>query len=169
MALAGFSEVERLTEEHDLSRFDCGKLSLDDWLRRFALINDRNDSARTYVVHRHRVVLGYYSLDAGSVVREEATARVAKGLARHPIPVAVLARLAVDLAVKGSGLGAALLKDALLRVHGAADVIGIRAILVHAIDPQARSFYRHFEFEPFPTDDLRLLLLMKDLRENLRK
>lgn len=158
------SAVERLSESHDLSAFDCGNESLTAWLKRFALTNLRSDSAQTFVARRGGVVVGYYSLTAGSVRPEEAPARVAKGLAKHPIGVILLARLAVDKREQGRGLGKALLKDALLRVMGAADTVGARAVLVHAIDEQARGFYEHFGFERSPIDDFELMLLMKDLR-----
>jgi len=160
------SKVEALSASHDVSRFDCGgHVSLNDWLQRFALTNQRNESARTYVVHRNGLVVGYYSISSGSVSVEEAPARISKGLARHPIPVILLARLAVDREEKGTGVGKALLKDALSRIVQAADIVGARAVLVHAIDEQARAFYEHFDFEPSPIDALRLMLLMKDLRK----
>jgi len=164
------SKVEVISESHDASRFDCGAHeSLNDWLRRFALTNQNNESARTYVVHRNGAVVGYYSISAGSVSIEEAPARIAKGLARHPIPIILLARLAVDKDEKGTGLGKALLKDALARIAQAADIVGARAVLVHAIDEQARKFYEHFDFEPSPVHELQLMLLMKDLRKALEK
>jgi GNAT superfamily N-acetyltransferase len=162
------SNVEAISELHDVSRFDCGgHESLNDWLRRFALSNQKNESARTYVVHRNGLVAGYYSISAGSVRVEEAPARISKGLARHPIPVILLARLAVDKGEKGAGLGKALLKDALLRIAQAADIVGARAVLVHAIDEPAKKFYLHFGFEPSPIHELQLMLLMKDLRNSL--
>ncbi len=153
-----------------MGRFDCGKhQSLNDWLKRFALANQKNKSTRTYVVHRNRAVVSYYSISAGSVSVEESPARVAKGLARHPIPVILLARLAVDKSGQGSGLGKALLKDALARIAQAADIVGARAVLVHAIDEPARKFYEHFDFEPSPVHELQLMLLMKDLRKALEQ
>jgi GNAT superfamily N-acetyltransferase len=167
---APLSKAEAISESHNLSRFDCGThKSLNDWLQRFALANQKNESARTYVVHRHRAVVGYYSISTGSVKVEEAPTRVAKGLARHPIPVILLARLAVDQGEQGTGLGKALLKDALTRIAQAADIVGARAVLVHAIDEQARRFYEHFDFEPSPVDEMQLLLLMKDLRKVLEQ
>jgi GNAT superfamily N-acetyltransferase len=163
-----FSKVEAISDLHDVSRFDCGgHESLNDWLKRFALGNQKNESARTYVVHRDGLVAGYYSISAGSVRVEEAPARISKGLARHPIPVILLARLAVDKSEKGTGLGKALLKDALLRIAQAADILGARAVLVHAIDEPAKKFYLHFGFEPSPIHELQLMLLMKDLRKSL--
>jgi len=162
------SDVESISESHDLSRFDCGvHESLNDWLRRFAVINQKNESARTYAVHRGGAVVGYYSISAGSVAVEESPGRISKGLARHPVPVILLARLAVDKREKGTGLGKALLKDALVRIARAADIVGARAVLVHAIDEQAKKSYEHFDFEPSPVHDLQLMLLMKDLRKAL--
>jgi GNAT superfamily N-acetyltransferase len=161
------SPIEKLTKDHDLSDFDCGKPSLNDWLKRFALTNQQNDSARTYVVQRAGRVVGYYSISAGSVRKEESPARVAKGLAAHPIGVILLARLAVDRNEQGAGLGKMLLVDALTRAMAAADAIGARAILVHAIDEEAAKFYKRFGFEESPIDPRQLMLLMKDLRATL--
>jgi GNAT superfamily N-acetyltransferase len=167
--MAELSQIEPITSAHDLSRFDCGAHdSLNLWLRKYALQNQASDSARTYVVHRANIVSGYYSISAGSIARESATPRSAQGLARHPVPIALLARLAVDRHDQGRGLGAALLKDALLRIERAADILGIRALLVHAIDRQAGAFYERFDFESCPDDELHLMLLMKDLRRALR-
>jgi GNAT superfamily N-acetyltransferase len=162
------SGVEKLTRDHNVSSFDSGKPALDDWLRRFALINQQSDAARTYVVHCSGRVVGYYSLSAGSVRREDSPARVAKGLARHPIGVILLARLAVDRREQGAGLGKTLLADALSRALSAADAIGARAILVHALDEEAAEFYKRFGFEPSPLDSRQLFLLMKDLRAALK-
>lgn len=162
------SAVEKLTKDHDVSKFDCGKASLNDWLKRFALTNQQSDSARTYVLHRASRVVAYYSLSAGAVRKEESPLRVAKGLAQHPIGVILLARLAVDLGERGAGLGKALLADALSRALDASDAIGARAVLVHAIDDQAAAFYRKFGFEPSPLDPKQLMLLMKDLRATLK-
>ncbi|MGA7381466.1 MAG: GNAT family N-acetyltransferase [Terriglobales bacterium] len=163
------SKVEALSGFHDSSGFDCGgHESLNDWLKRFALTNQKNESARTYVVHRNQSVVGYYSISTGSVSVEEAPVRISKGLARHPIPGVLLARLAVDRREKGTGLGKALLKDALLRITQAADIVGARAVLVHAIDEPAKQFYLHFGIEPSPIHDLQLMLLLKDLRKSLQ-
>jgi GNAT superfamily N-acetyltransferase len=162
------SVIQKLTKDHDLSSFDCGKSSLNDWLLRFALTNQQNDSARTYVLHRAGRVVGYYSLSAGSVCREESPARVAKGLAKPPIGVILLARLAVDRTAHRAGLGRTMLVDALLRAMTASDAIGARAMLVHALDEEAVTFYRKFGFEPSPLDPKQLMLLMKDLRATLQ-
>jgi GNAT superfamily N-acetyltransferase len=147
-----------------VSGFDCGVAPLNDFLRKHAWHNQQNRSARTYVVPRGHRVVGYYSLAAASVQREEAAPRVAKGLAKHPIPVVLLAQLAVDQNEKGKGLGTALLKDALLRSLQGADIIGCRAVLVHAKDQAAQAFYRKFGFESSPIDEFHLYVLMKDIK-----
>jgi GNAT superfamily N-acetyltransferase len=163
------SQVEALARPHDLSHFDCGThASLNDWLKRFAWFNQQNETSRTYVVHRAGRVVAYYSIATGSTSREDAPVRVAKGLANHPVPIILLTRLAVDKTEQGAGLGKTMLKDALIRIAGAADIVGARAVLVHAIDTEAAAFYRRFNFEPSPANDLYLMLLMKDLRMGLR-
>jgi GNAT superfamily N-acetyltransferase len=108
--------------------------------------------------------VGYHSLAAGSVNKQDATERAAKGLPNYPIGVVLLARLAVDRREHGRGLGRALLKDALLRAVSAAEIVGVRAVLVHALNDEARRFYARFDFEPSPFDPLHLMLLMKDIR-----
>ena len=157
--------IGKLNRSHIAETFDCGHQDLNRYLCRFALSNQAAGSAQTYVATSGDRVLGYYSLTVGAVTHAEAPVRVAKGLARHPIPVMLLARLAVDQSVKGRGLGAALLHDALARTLQAADIAGIRAILVHAKDDDARRFYEHFDFDPSPTDDYHLYLLIKELRK----
>lgn len=166
--MAGY-KVELLTSDHDTDEFDSGKQEMDEWLRRYALVSQQAGSARVYVVIGDRRVVGYYALSAASVEPEAASSRVKKGLARHPIPVILLARLAVDQGEQRRGLGAALLKDALQRAGSAANEIGARAVLVHAKDEEAKAFYEHFDFEPSPTDPLHLFLLMKNLRASLRR
>lgn len=156
-----------LEKSHEVGHFDCGAAPLNDFLHKYAWQNQQNRSARTYVALRGDRVVGYYSLAAASVQHQEATTRVAKGLARHPVPVILLARLAVDQSEKGKGLGGALLKDALLRSLQAADIIGCRAVLVHAKDAAAQAFYRKFGFESSPIDEFHLFLLMKDIQATL--
>lgn len=165
-----FSAIRKLSAFHDVDAFDCGKQSLDRFLKRHALGNQKAGSAQTYVVCRgqHRVV-GYYSLAVRAVEHADALSRVGKGLDRHPMPVMLLARLAIDRSEQGKGLGKGLLKDALLRTDGAAEIAGIRALLVHAKDEDARSRYGRFDLEPSPTDPYHLFLLMKDLRALLGK
>lgn len=157
-------EIDKLNREHDLTRFDCGNATLNSWLVKYAWTNQQADSAKTYVVLERNVVVGYYSLTTGSVHKHESPARIAKGLANHPIGVVLLARLAVDGRQQGKGLGKSLLFDALSRISEAADIVAVRAVMVHAIDERARQFYEHFEFEPSPVDPFQLLLLLKDLR-----
>ncbi|MGO8858750.1 MAG: GNAT family N-acetyltransferase [Steroidobacteraceae bacterium] len=155
--------IEKLRREHVLDSFDCGKEDLNRFLKRQAWNNQQAHSAQTYVLAKDLNVLGYYSLAAGSISHDEATERTKKGLARHPIPVILLARLAVDTSLQGRGVGPALLKDALLRSAHAADTIGARALIVHTKDEQAKGFYEHFNFEPSPSDPYHLVLLTKDL------
>jgi GNAT superfamily N-acetyltransferase len=166
--VAGFV-IEKLSKDHDSNRFDCGNVALNLWLKRFAWTNVQNDSARVYVAHcRDHVVAGYHALTAGSVSRTGAPERIGHGLAAHPIGVVVLGCLAVDRGQQGKGLGISLLQDALRRTEHAAGTIGVRAVLVQAIDAAVRSFYLRFGFSPSPVDEMRLMLLMKDLRAFLR-
>jgi len=153
-----------LEARHDVSTFDCGVPALNNYLKKFALQNQRSQSARTYAGTPGESVVGHYTPAAASARREETPARVAKGLAAHPVPLILLARLAVDAREKGRGLGAGLLKDALLRAVQAADTIDCRAVLVHAKDEGARAFYQRFGFELSPTDPFSLFLLMKDIK-----
>lgn len=158
-----FSPVEKLRFDHETEAFDCGKAELNRFLHRFAFVNQRANTAQTYVVCRGTQVVGYYSLTVGQADHRDAPTRISQGIARHPIPLMILARLAVDRREQGKRLGAALLKDALLRCAAAADIAGIRALFVHAKDEEATAFYRHFNFQPSPTDPHHLFLLMKDL------
>lgn len=148
---------------HDVTSFDCGAPPLNDYLRKHALQNDRNRSARTYVAARANRGVGYYTLAAGSVSRADVPPRVAKGLANYPLPIILIARLAVDITEQGRGVGKGLLKDALRRAVRAADIIGWRAVLVHAKDRVAKAFYQKHGFDPSPVDELHLFLLMKDI------
>lgn len=156
-----------LKDSHTLDDFDCGNSSLNSWLKRYAMQNQRANSAKTFVVCEGKHVVGYYSLAVGSIEHEIASKRTKKGLARHPIPVMILARLAVDLKYQEKKIGSGLLKDALLRTLQAAEHAGIRAIFVHAKDEKARNFYTHFDFEPSPVDTLKLMLLIKDIRKTV--
>ena len=155
-----------LDGSHFLDSFDCENEALNDYLKKFALMNNRSGSARTFVACRKDEVVGYYSLSAGSIAkRGEAPPRVTKGLARHPIPIILLARLAVNKSEWGSGIGKGLLLDSLLRITGASDAIGVRAVLVEAKDEKAKAFYEHFGFEPSPVDKYHLYLLIKDIKK----
>jgi GNAT superfamily N-acetyltransferase len=149
--------------------FDCGEEALNGYLRKFALANHQAGYARTFVAcDEHQVVLGYYTLTASQVLHENASERLAKGAARHPIPVALLARVAVHRSAQGRRLGQSLLLDAIRRVRNAAESLGIRALLVHAKHPPAADFYRQQAgFVPLPGDPLALCLLLKDARKTL--
>jgi GNAT superfamily N-acetyltransferase len=160
--------MENLLKQQ-VEAFNCSKESLNQYLKRFALTNTAAGVARTYVTTPtgEVIVTGYYSLAAGVVEKARVPARVAQGVPQHPAPVVLLARLAVDQRVQGQGIGKGLLRDALHRTLAAANVIGVRAILVHAKDDAAAAFYRRFGFAPSPTDPLHLMLLIKDLRRTL--
>jgi GNAT superfamily N-acetyltransferase len=158
-----FSPVEKIRADHDTESFDCGKTELNRFLSRFAFASHRAHTAQTYVVCRGKRIVGYYSLTVGQVSHSNAPARISQGIANYPIPLMILARLAIDKTEQGQGLGAALLKDALIRSAKAADITGIRALFVHAKDEPAIAFYQHFNFRPSPTDPQHLFLLMKDI------
>lgn len=147
--------------------FDCGSPPFNLFPQRYALVNQKANSAQTYVCCQADKVAGFYSLAVGSVTLEDAPHRVTKGLARHPVPVMILTRLAVDMTHQRKGLGQALLKDALLRTAQAADIAGIRCLLVHAKDDAARRWYESWDFEPSPTDPYHLFLMLKDLKAML--
>ncbi len=157
-----------LKKSYSVTTFDCGVEVLNTYLKRFAYVNNQNSSSRTYVAVRGKHVVGYYTVTPGSVTKEETPLRVAKGLANHPVPVIILARLAVDKTEQGAGLGKGLLLDALIRIIRAADSIGGRAILVHAKDSKAKFFYKKFGFEPSPIDPFHLYLLVKDVKRTLK-
>lgn len=158
-----YAPVRKLAPTDEVDAFDCGQAALNQFLQRYALVNQKANSAQTYVCCCNGAVAGFYSLAVGSVDLAVAPARVTKGLARHPVPVMILARLVVDAAHQRRGLGRALLKNALLRTAQAADIAGIRCLLVHAKDDAARQWYWQWEFEPSPTDPYHLFLLVKDL------
>lgn len=162
-----YATVRKLAASDRVEAFDCGQAALNQFLQRYALVNQKAGGALTYVCCRDDVVVGFYSLAVGSVDPQAAPARVTKGLARHPVPVMILARLAVDRGHQGRGLGRALLKDALLRTAQAADIAGIRCLLAHAKDDAARSWYQSWDFESSPSDPHHLVLMLKDLRKLL--
>jgi GNAT superfamily N-acetyltransferase len=156
--------VEKLRPDHPIESFDCGKEELNRYLQRFAWQNQQAGAAQTYIGLADNAVIGYYTLAVGHVTREDAPERLTKGLARHPVPIMLLARLAVDHRWQGQGVGKALLKDAMLRTLQAADIAGIRAFAVHAKDEEARRFYLKFDFIPSPSDPMHLFVLLKDVR-----
>ena len=161
-----YGRVEPLAGGDDVAAFDCGSEALTTWLRRHALQAHQSDTAKVYVVCRNdsRTVVGYYALAAASVAHADAPERLAKGAGRSPIPVILLARLGVDVTAQGHGVGAALVKDAMIRAHQASSSIGARALLIHAESDEARSFYEHLaEFDSSPSDPLHLMMLMTDI------
>ncbi len=158
---------EALTAEHDVASFDCGEPALNAYLIGHALADQRGGKSQTQVAVRGALVVAYYSLAAGSVDAADAGQRLAEGQGRQPIPVVLLGRLAVDLREQGHGLGERMLVEALARSAAAADIIGARAVVVHALNERARGFYARYGFETSPTHQLHLVLLMKDIRKSL--
>lgn len=161
--------IEKLTRSHSVDAFDCGQEALNRFLIRFAFQNQQGGASSTYLALMDDEVVGYYTLVVGQVEHADAHPRLTKGLARHPVPIMLLARLAVAARMQGQGLGAGLLKDAMLRTLQAAEIAGIRAFAVHAKDGQARAFYEHFDFFPSSTDPYHLFRLLKDLRALLAR
>jgi GNAT superfamily N-acetyltransferase len=163
-----YAPIALLASQHDRDRFDCGSAAQTSWLRDSALLAQQADTAKVYIacLAAEPRVVGYYALAAGQVAREGAPVRLTHGTGRYPIPVVVLARLGVDVGEQGRGLGAALVRDALFQTASIADRLGVRALLIHAEDERAVTFYQHLSagFERSPTDPLHLVVLMKDLR-----
>lgn len=151
-----------------MDAFDCGREALNRFLIRYALQSQQAGASQTYVAMAVEEIVGYYTLVVGQVEYNDAPERLTKGLARHPVPIMLLARLAVAAGWQGKGLGAGMLKDAVLRTLQAADIAGIRAFAVHAKDDEARAFYEHFDFVPSPSDPYHLFRLLKDIRGGLR-
>lgn len=159
--------IEKLRRDHAVDGFECGQEALDRFLVRHALQSQQSGAATTWVALDDDGIVGFYSLAVGEIAFADAADRMTKGLARHPVPVMLLARLAVSSTFQGRGLGAGLLKDAMLRTLAAADIAGIRALVTHAKDGAAGRFYEHFGFAPSPTDPLHLHVLLKDMKAAL--
>lgn len=161
-----------LQSNDPVAAFDCGVEELNRYLQRHAFQAQAGDGARTYASFTKAEdpeIAGYYTLAYGSVEFEQAPGRVTKGLARHPVPVMLLARLAVDKRAGGRGLGTELLRDAMLRTLSAAEIAGLRAVIVDAKNEAAKRFYEKFGFEPFLDNPFRLSLILKDVRALLRR
>lgn len=156
-----------LTADHDLDGFDCGVATLDDWLKRRARRNEAEGASRTFVLAADRRVVGYYSLAAGSVLHNLATGRVRRNMP-DPVPVLLLGRLAIDRAWHGKGLGADLLADAVLRATAAAETVGIRALLVHAISEEAKAFYEKHGCRASPIEPMTLMITIEEARRALK-
>jgi GNAT superfamily N-acetyltransferase len=162
----GVSAPSPLTPEHDCSRFDCGKVPLNDWLRHNAL-KAEGRSARCYVAATGRgVVLGYYCLATGAVEHDGAPRKLRQNMP-NPTPIVIIGRLAVDKDAQGTGLGRALLKDALLRVTKASQLVGARAVIVHAVDHEAVPFYARYGFKSFPIGNQTLFLPVDEIIASL--
>ncbi|QIG81872.1 GNAT family N-acetyltransferase [Sphingosinithalassobacter tenebrarum] len=149
-----------LNGTHRLEEFTCGIANLDDWLKRRALANQTGGASRTYVVAQDSRVIAYYCLASGGIAAIEAPGRIRRNMP-DPIPIAVLGRLAVDSGWQGKGLGVALLQDAVLRTAQAAEIVGIRALVVHALSDAAKAFYLRFGFIESPSNPMTLLLSLK--------
>ena len=153
-----------------MASFDCGVEALNIYLKKYALQNHRNNSSRTYVALKGGVqVIGYFSLSFGSVEHGTTPPRVSQGLGRYPVPILVMTRLAIDQAYQKKGLGRSLVKHALLKALNAAEIGGVRAVVVHAKDENAKRFYEQFGFSASPLDPLHLFLLLKDIQESLKQ
>ena len=150
-----------------LDGFDCGKPTLNDWLIRHARQAQASGSAKTYVVIDGGRVVGYFSLTVGQADALQVPERIRKGMGGYPIPVVVLARLAVSSQHQGQGIGIGMLQDAIRRTVAIADQAGVRALLTHPIDEEATRFYQRFGFESSPIREQQLLLLLKDARKLL--
>lgn len=161
-----YSRPRPISQDDDTSQFSYGDDLIDQWLRRYAVANHFGGGARTYVTFRGSHVAGYYALAAASIQRADATPRASTAMPQ-PVPAILLGRLGVDQKESGQGLGSFLLRDAIIRTLGAADVIGVRVLLVHASSGDARSFYLKRGFEPSPTDPMHLMILLKDARATL--
>lgn len=161
--MSGYSSPRPISDDDDLAAFDSGESSLDEYLRTRALANHAAGASRCFVTCRAGRVVGFYALASAGVEHRTVPGRIRRNMP-NPVPVILLSRLAIDRKEQNRGLGSHLLRDAITRCVQVADVIGVRAILVHALHDQARAFYLHFDFAPSPTDPLHLLLLIKDAR-----
>lgn len=159
---------EPLGAQHRLEDFDCGKPALNDWLLRHARQAQGSGSARTFVVAEGHRVAGYFSLTVGQVDTLEAPERARKGMGQYPVPVVILARLAVSVQDRGRGIGVGMLQDAIRRTFVISEQAGIRAMLTHPIDDEAARFYTRFGFIASPLRERQLLLLLKDARRWVR-
>jgi predicted N-acetyltransferase YhbS len=160
------SAPEPLAPHHDIEAFGSGVESLDSWLKRRALKNQATGASRTFVACDGRGVLAYYALASSAIAIDTAPGGFRRNMP-DPIPVVVLGRLAVDLSQRGRGLGRALVRDAGLRVIQAADIIGIRGMIVHALSAEAKAFYERLGFEPSPLDPMTLVVTLADLKASL--
>lgn len=161
------AQPEPLEARHDIEAFASGVDSLDEWLKRRAKKNQQSGASRTFVACDGQRVVAYYSLASSAVTIDEAPGHFRRNMP-DPIPVVVLGRLAVDQAWQGKGIGRALVRDAVLRIIHAADTIGIRGVIVHAISADAKKFYEQVGFDPSPLDPMTLMMTLTDMKASLR-
>ena len=163
------SNPEELNRHHDVSGFGCGRESLDDWLKNRALKSNASGDSRVFVVSDDALeVVGYYAISAGSVGRDDAVGKIKRN-APDPIPMALIGRLAVRNDLQGHGIGPALLRDAILRISQASQHIGVKGVLVHALDEEAARFYARMGFRPSPASDFHLMISLKDIIAELER
>jgi predicted N-acetyltransferase YhbS len=166
--MMAISKPEVLHDKHLLEQFDCGNPSLNEWLLRHARQAQSSGSAKTFVVSDDNIVIGYFSLTVGQVETYEAPERIRRGMGQYPIPVVILARLAVSINHQSLGIGVGMLQDAIRRTLMISDQVGIRALLTHPIDDRASKFYERFGFVSSPVREKQLVLLLKDARKLIR-
>jgi len=158
---------EKLSPDHDVSQFDSEEPTLDDWLRRRALQNEASGASRTYVICIGTRVFGYYTLSTGAIAHSDAPGRIKRDMP-DPVPVVVLGRLAVDKSLHGQGVGSGLLRDAVLRTLQAAEIAGVRAVLVHAISDAAKRFYEKYGFVASPVDPMTVMITTAEAAKIIR-
>ncbi|AHB11093.1 GNAT family N-acetyltransferase [Zymomonas mobilis] len=158
---------ELLSPEHQVDLFQSGVESLDLWLKKRALKNQMTGASRTFVACKNRRVIAYYALASSAITIKSAHGRFRRNMP-DPIPVVVLGRLAIDQSLHNQGVGRAMVRDAALRIIQAADTIGIRGMLVHALSDEAKSFYEHIGFEPSPIDPMMLMVTLADLKNSIK-
>ena len=159
----GITAPGPILDSYNVSGFDCGHGSLNQWLQKRAIKNEKNSASRTFVVCNGNLVVGYYSLAVGAVAREEASGKVRRNMP-EPIPVMILGRLAVDQQWQGKQIGAGMLKDAISRTLIAAEQVGIRVLLVHALSEEAKQFYLQYGFHESPINDMTLMITLNEAR-----
>jgi len=159
---------EKLQPHHSFKTFDSGKPVLDEWLQKRALRNEETGASRTYVVCIKKRVVGFYALAVGSIEAIKAPGKIRRNMP-DPIPVMIMGRLAVDQKYQRDGIGRGLLRDAVLRIVQAAEIAGIRAILIHALDDDAKTFYQRCGFLPSPLDPTTLMIMVADAIKEFSK
>jgi len=172
--MGGIGRIDRpfaptpLAPDHRLDAFDCGFAALNGWLQRQAQTNELEGASRTFVICEDRNVVGFYGLAAASILHNQATGKTKRNIA-DPIPAVLLGRLALDKAWQGRGLGISLLQDAVLRIVGAAETVGVRAILVHAMSEDAKKFYEHLGFRASPLEPMTLMITIEEAQRLMRQ